>query len=323
MKNRVRYTVEKVLNNTFYQLPKFLFGEEFETISNDAMVLYTRIQDRHELSVKNQWYNKNGEVFIIMTRKEMESMLKLSAPTVRKIVKELIDLELIEEVRQGLTKPNLIYLLECKNFSLRKEKDIPSKSEKKSTRESKEVTPINTNVNQTDFNNTDSINQTAADNQDNNDTIRLNDPVSIKKEISDRIELERLLDTYPQYIKEIKEIYGIMAETLLSNKKSIRIAKEEMPASVVKEAFAKIDYDRFLYALQGLTANNTKVKNIRAYILTTLYNAAETFAIHNTTYGNQETNFGFRNTPADNRIEFKTFDLDHFFKLAVARSMGT
>ena len=110
MSDRIRYTVEKLFNNLFYQMPKFLFEEEFSELSNDARILYMLLKDRHELSVKNKWYNKRGEIYLIMTREEMETMLNLSPPTVRKLVEELKKLNLIEEERQGGNKPNLLYL---------------------------------------------------------------------------------------------------------------------------------------------------------------------------------------------------------------------
>ena len=126
MKNRIRYTVDKVLNNSFYQMPKFLFECDCENLSNDARVLYMLLKDRHELSVKNEWYNNNKEVYLIMKREEMGIMLNLAPFTVRKILKELKDINLIEEERQGLNKPNLIYLLECQNLTVRTVKKLHS-----------------------------------------------------------------------------------------------------------------------------------------------------------------------------------------------------
>jgi len=113
--NRIRYTFDEIQCAAFYQLPKFLLEGEFENLSNDARVLYTLLKDRHELSIKNDWYNEKGEVYFIMTRLEMESMLKLSPKTTRKVIKELKTLNLIEEERRGNTQPNLIYLLKVKN----------------------------------------------------------------------------------------------------------------------------------------------------------------------------------------------------------------
>jgi DNA-binding transcriptional ArsR family regulator len=163
MNNRIRYTVEKVLSNTFYQMPKFLFGGEFKELSNDTRVLYMLLKDRHELSVKNEWYNKKGEVYLIMKRDEMEEMLNLSAPTIRKAINELKKLNLIEEERQGLNKPNLLYLLECKNLSLQNEKKLQSKSKENYSQKHKDFSPSNTNRNKNDFSKTDNKSESTSD----------------------------------------------------------------------------------------------------------------------------------------------------------------
>lgn len=106
-----RYTLNDVRQNRFYQLPKFLFEGEMKTaLSNDAKVLYSLLRDRHDLSLSNRWVNDNGEVYILFSREDMANALGCSPPTLRKIITQLIDNKLMEEERQGLNKPNLIYL---------------------------------------------------------------------------------------------------------------------------------------------------------------------------------------------------------------------
>jgi DNA-binding MarR family transcriptional regulator len=110
MNKRVRYTVNDLLKNNYYQIPKFLFEGEFKNLSNNSRVLYSLLKDRHNLSIKNNWVNKKNEVYLIYTRKDMEEMLGLADKTVKKVVDELINLGLIEEERIGFNKPNRIYL---------------------------------------------------------------------------------------------------------------------------------------------------------------------------------------------------------------------
>src|SRR5690554_2897761 len=104
-KDRTRYTIENVVNNRFYQMPKFLFEGEFKNLSNDARVLYSLLRDRHDLSLKNNWVNENNEVYLIYTREEMANILGCSQPTVRKAINQLKELDLMEEERQGLNRP--------------------------------------------------------------------------------------------------------------------------------------------------------------------------------------------------------------------------
>lgn len=109
---RKRYTLENIENNLYYTIPKFLFSEEFEELSNDARILYALLKDKHELSIKNKCVNENNEVYLEYTRRDMENMLGLTKPTVVKIVKELISYGLLEEERTGNQKANRIYLYE-------------------------------------------------------------------------------------------------------------------------------------------------------------------------------------------------------------------
>lgn len=123
-------------------MPKFLFINEFKKLSNDARVLYVLLRDRHQLSIKNNWINKNSEVYLIYTREEMASMLNVSNKTVLKAIVQLKKYELLDEDRQGLNKPNLIYLAH---------KDVENKGHVKITRQDMEnVHASNTNINKTD-----------------------------------------------------------------------------------------------------------------------------------------------------------------------------
>ena len=110
---RVRTTRQSVITNTFYQMPRFLTAGEFAgtKISNNARVLYTLLIDRHRISVKNGWLDENCEVYVYFKREEMEQQLGLSERTVAKVMQELKDFSLVEEKKQGLNKPNKIYVM--------------------------------------------------------------------------------------------------------------------------------------------------------------------------------------------------------------------
>jgi hypothetical protein len=105
-----RYLLEEIKQNQFYQMPKFLFEDEFKSLSNDARVLYSLLRDRHQLSIKNKWVNDKNEVFLIYSRSEMAEMLGISEGPVLNAIKQLKEFKLLEEERQGMNKPNLIFL---------------------------------------------------------------------------------------------------------------------------------------------------------------------------------------------------------------------
>lgn len=112
MINRTRIKASDVKESRFYQLPKWLIHEEeFRGLSNDAKVLYSIMRDRHELSLANNWVDADGYVYLIYTRQNMIDDLQISDKPVTNAVKQLKKYGLIDEVRQGCNKPNLIYVM--------------------------------------------------------------------------------------------------------------------------------------------------------------------------------------------------------------------
>lgn len=105
---------------SFYRIPKVLFTEErFRSVSAEAKVLYGLLLDRMSLSCKNGWLDQAGRVYIIFTIEEVMTALGCADQKAGKLLHELESkCRLIERKRQGLGKPNLIYV---KNFV---EKDV-------------------------------------------------------------------------------------------------------------------------------------------------------------------------------------------------------
>ena len=103
---------------------------------------------------------------------------------------------------------------------------------------------------------------------------------SIKKIVAGNISLDDLINDFPTFQKEIKELYNLISETLYSKKKTFRIAKEELPAQIVKESFCVLNYDLMRYVVESLMKNTTEVKNPKAFLLTTIYNAHKTYNNH-------------------------------------------
>jgi predicted transcriptional regulator len=148
---------------SFYILPKVLIYDDlFRELSSDAKILYACLLDRMDLSNKNGWRDSDGRVFIIFTIEEIMKSLNKSNKTAVKIMKELDDIGLIERKRQGLGKPNLIYVMdfmtpflsECKSYTS-EVKNLHSRNVKATSQEMKKVQRTNTNNNNTDITNTD------------------------------------------------------------------------------------------------------------------------------------------------------------------------
>ena len=101
---------------SFYRIHKELFTEpNFRELSTDAKVLYGILLDRMSLSLKNQWLDAQNKVYIIFTVEEIMDALNCAN---QKATRLMVELEkqagLIERKRQGLGRPNLIYV---KNFA--------------------------------------------------------------------------------------------------------------------------------------------------------------------------------------------------------------
>ncbi|MCF0208681.1 MAG: replication initiator protein A, partial [Bacteroidaceae bacterium] len=102
------------------------------------------------LSLKNNWQDENGNVYVILTRKRAQLLLNLSDKTATKAFKELNTFKLIVEKKQGQTKPNLIYVGKIEhdeNLTNLIRKNYGSRNVKTSTQESENLRPNYNNKN--------------------------------------------------------------------------------------------------------------------------------------------------------------------------------
>ena len=113
---------------TFLKVPEVLVdGGEFKGLSAEAIILYSMLLKRTGISFKNNWIDKEGRVFIYFTVEEIMRKRNISKPTVIKTLDEL-DIKkgigLIERVRLGLGKPNIIYVKDFMSVFQVKENDF-------------------------------------------------------------------------------------------------------------------------------------------------------------------------------------------------------
>lgn len=96
---------------SFFKFPKpFIYDEKYKTLSNNAKLLYMLLFGRLELSIKNGWHDRDGNVFQYYTNEQLMVDLNSSEKTIIKFKKELKDVGLLKEVRQGNNLPNRIYI---------------------------------------------------------------------------------------------------------------------------------------------------------------------------------------------------------------------
>ena len=91
--------------------------------------------------------------------------------------------------------------------------------------------------------------------------------------IRDNIQYSLLVTQHPEDADLISEIVAILNETYRARRKTTRVCGADFPAEVVKSQLLKLDAEHIRFVLKCLRENTTKVKNIKQYLLATLYNA--------------------------------------------------
>lgn len=277
MTNRQRITVDEVYKSQFYQMPKFLFQGEFESLSNDARVLYSLLKERHELSIKNKWVNNDGEVYLIMSREEMCSILGVSLKTVIKAVNQLLKFQLLEEERRGQGKPNLLFLLELENLQFQTCKISMSRPVISPCLDMENLQPNNTNKSKTNFSKK-KINQSIKECIEKNEE---DTPIMIETfedVFKENIDYEILIERNPQSADMIDEFVSLISDAVGSTNETISIGGQAVSVVFAKKRLLQLDGTHIEYVLECLKNTPTKIVNIRAYLLAALFNAPTTIA---------------------------------------------
>lgn len=136
--------------------------------------------------------------------------------------------------------------------------------------------------------NTKYINQSYQDNNNNNininntyrcdemDSIDKIDRKEIKAELKKQLNYENLISRNEADKKQINSIINILADVMSSRSQSIRIGGENKPLEEVIQRFKQLTDKHIAYVLECLNKNADKPRNIRAYLLTSLFNAPST-----------------------------------------------
>ena len=138
-----------------------------------------------------------------------------------------------------------------------------------------EVKKIHTNKN--------NINNTELSNTESNLIVSGNDGMRREIEayseiIRENIEIDILRERYPYEKELIDGIYDLILETVLCKNDVIIVASNRYPAELVRSKFLKLNSSHIEYAIDCFKSNTTKVRNIKKYLLTTLFNAPSTIS---------------------------------------------
>ena len=266
---------------SFFRIPKALFQEQrFQDLSTDAKTLYGILLDRMSLSVKNEWFDKKGRVFIIFTIEDVKRTLRCADNKATRLLRELEKFGLIERKRRGQGKPCLVYV---KNFSSESSKESVKNRDNHDSCGSKiacqdpvKSRGIKKKENKTEMNNTNPILSDESEKMKNRELL--------EEYFSHSLEIDLLLRLYPDDEDTLYQIVNFLVDTCATNRKTLRIAGDDKPAEVVRSRFMKLNADHIRFVLKCLAENSSPIRNMKQYLLASLYNAPTTMQL---SYQNQ------------------------------------
>lgn len=109
---------DKLSYESFIQFPRELLKrKEYKVLSPNAMLLYSILIDRLELSFKQiesnkkiQFYDAKGDMYVIFKREEIQEKMHIKRAALDSAILQLKECNLIKEKKQGKNMPNIIYL---------------------------------------------------------------------------------------------------------------------------------------------------------------------------------------------------------------------
>lgn len=298
---------------SYYRIPRLLVtGIQFKDLSTDAKLLYGLLLDRMSLSAKNGWYDSKGRVYIYYPLDEVEANLCCGHGKAVKLMAELdceTGIGLIERVRQGLCKPSIIYV---KQFTNRAVPLLTGPSltddlhgellevQKSNFRKSQNQTsglpiiePPKVQESEVLYNNENYLNKSYL-------YPSINQSVTEPIDAIDRNRCRELVKEQIGYIAfreqerpEVDELVELITDVLCSPQASYRIGGAQFKSQIVRERLSGLEQQHIEYVLDCMKKNTTKVRNIRGYLLTALYNAPTTIehyyqsAVQHDLYGQQ------------------------------------
>ena len=312
---------------SFYRVPRLLIKDErFKGLSSDAKLLYGLMLDRMSMSMKNGWLDDENRAYIIYTIENIREDLGCSKEKAVKVLAELDaskGIGLIEKIRRGLGKPDIIYV---KNFIIQDEgrkepsnADVSAEVGKTDFKRSEKPTSRSQEnrlqeVGKTDFSRSEKLTSRGRENQlqevgesDPNYTdynqieknytdLSYTNPINQSTGKADAIDAIDETSAYMALIRDnldyehhmkygqhgdremYEEIYETVCDVVCVKRKTIRINGEEYPYELVKSRFLKLNSSHVEYVMGCMRETVTKITNIRAYLITALYNAPSTMS---------------------------------------------
>lgn len=290
----------------FYRFPKALFTNEiYANVSDGAKILYGLMLDRMGLSIKNQWLDNKGRVYIYYTLEDIQDFMHWGHNKGVRIMTELESYGLIERVKQGQGKPAIIYVKRFQLGSGRNGHDPPKDSHEIEGSQGFPKEEVQTSLKRKprlpEQGSAGFPKGEGNKNKYNNNNLNENNPIQsylpqgiptvtlmdgwdtdgidadkCRREIRSRLDYYTYLDDAYDAIEQLDELVELMVEIQCTNKPTIQIAGNEYPIDLVKQRFSKITGKHIEYVIGCFKENTTRIHNIKQYLLSALFNAPAT-----------------------------------------------
>lgn len=168
-------------------------------------------------------------------------------------------------------------LQEVKESDLKRERKLTSESKEIVPQEVKDFFPNYNNFNYNDMNYTNPINQSGNESKTEKRIDLMDDVNAYIELIKENIEYEHHMKCDDWQNKALYgELFEVICEVVCVKRTTIRIAGEDYPYELVKSKFLKLNSGHLEYVIGCMHDTNTKISNIKAYMVTALYNAPST-----------------------------------------------
>lgn len=256
----------------FYRVPRLLVKDaRFKGLSSDAKLLYGLMLDRLGLSMKNGWLDGEGRAYIYYKADDIMEDLGCSGYTCTKVLAELDGkkgIGLIERKRQGLGKPDIIYV---KNFA-RCPEPQETGAQSPGKQDSGSPDPGAPEPENPAPKNYININYTKGSYLEGNQINQIN-----QEALKEQLGYDSHMAYGDRRDRELfGELYGVVCSTLRAGKDTVRVGGAELPYGHVRDRLLKLTGAHLEYVAECMRKVTSKVRNVRAYMLTALYNALDT-----------------------------------------------
>ncbi len=251
-------------------------------LSGKEQIIFIHL--KQYINFANDTGTVQGEVY--PTLATLAKNVKMSEKTVRTVLQGLQRKGILEIKQQGMNKPNIykindsakmwkarnveelktavekieekrmIDILTAKGYYVLKEKELVSDSD--------QTADTSSNKNYVFYNEQNIINKPKS--QAERYTIQ---------DIRILYEYDSLIIQYPKKKTDIDIVFDILYDTLNSTKQYIRVGGEDKPAMVVIGKLMKLDYSDLIYSIDKYHEQTERIKNVKSYLLTIMYNSKE------------------------------------------------